>query len=145
MAEDTIIYATVRWTSYYLFCKLFTVCTNLLSTNRSLADTKKKPKSHSVCVNGTINYSASGPLKRPRLPNLEVVVVGSRKLDGGWRGGSKRDIGGRSVGERRNVTINLFGWRGYRTRSDEGSTAKLPPLLTSDSDARPIQEGYACN
>jgi hypothetical protein len=73
------------------------------------------PRSRPMRVNGTINYSASGSLKRPRLPNLEVVVVGSRKLDGGWRGGSKRGIGGRSVGERRNVTINLFGGRGYRT------------------------------
>jgi hypothetical protein len=56
-----------------------------------------------------------GSIEEPRLPNLEVVVVGSRKLDGGWRGGSKRDSGGRSVGERRNVTINHFGGRGYRT------------------------------
>jgi hypothetical protein len=50
-----------------------------------------------------------GSIAEPRLPNLEVVVVGPRKLDGGWRGGSKRDIGSRSVGERRNVTINHFG------------------------------------
>jgi hypothetical protein len=36
-----------------------------------------------ACVNGTTRslsyYSTSGSLKRSRLPNLEVLVVGSRK------------------------------------------------------------------